>query len=336
MTKKANVTPNIEETLSKRQALESEISAITASLNALPGLVQLQASAADARSKAESYLQYHGKGDKLKIPAGKQAEYERLVQDAEDKRRPFVALSEKDKALRAKLSELKDELQNLARTASADDVKKYQAKVSEIIKYIEELKQTVMSEQDKAAITTTEELDSLCREREDLLADMALGNVTNPARISEIEALITAERARISEAKKAAEIANSVILGLQRKIADAEQRLVETKEILSNVYFDFLVSEAEREGATFTELSEKYWEQFTRLVGLGVMIENHPAAKGTSIISGNCRSIKLPMFNLKSCPDNNKGGGFYRTFNQLDISAATDAVRLHFSEIGIK
>lgn len=336
MTKKANATPNIEETISKRQAIEAEISAITSSLSALVNLPQLQIAAAEARSKAESYLQYHGNGDKLKIPAGKQAEYTRLVQDAEDKTRPVAALSAQDKTLRAKLAELKNELENIGRAATAADVLRYQAKVAEIEKYIEELKQTAMCELDKVAIVTTEELDSLYREREDLLADMAMGNVTNTGRTSEIEALIAKETARISEAKEAAKIANSVVAGLQRKTSEAEQRLAETKGILENVRFEFLVSEAEREGATFTELSEKYWGQFSRLIALGTMIEDHPAAKGVSIISGNCRSIKLPMFNLKSCPDNNKGSGFYRAFNQLDISAATDAVRLHFTELGIK
>lgn len=336
MTKKTNATPNIEETLSKRQALESEISAITSSLNALSNLPQLGIAAAAARSKAESYLQYHGNGDKFKIPAGKQAEYARLVQDAEDKTRPVAASSAQDKTLRAKLAELKNELENLDRTATVADVKKYQAKVSEIGKYIEELKQAVLSELDKVAIATTEALDSLCREREDLLADMAMGNATDAGRMSEIEALITEETARISEAKKAAEVANRARAGLQRKISEAEQRLAETKKILEKVRFEFLVSEAEREGAIFTELSEQYWEQFSRLIALGTMIEGHPAAKGVSIISGYCRSIKLPMFNLKSCPDNNKESGVYRTFNQLDISAATDAVRLHFTKLGIK
>lgn len=337
MSKKNVEVPSIEESLAKRKAIKNRIDEVIIQLSRFGNLSQLGTACADSMSRAKNFLNYRGNGVEASLSENHKREYNALKEDAEKKSAVYSADKQKDEALRKELAELRVELENLDRYASAGDVKKYQNEADEIEVHIKELNQAIMRVSEKATQSNgvSDELNNLHREREDLMADMAIGVANNDVRLAEIEALISKEESRISEAKKVGDDAKKVIAGLQRKITEAEQKLADVNETLQSVYCEFLISEAEKEGARFIELSGKLWGQFSRLIALGTMIENHPGANGVSIITGNCRNIKLPLFNLKSCPDNQQESGFYRTFNQLNISDEVYTVKRDFAALGL-
>ena len=338
MTKKNVESAGVEESLARRQKIESSIQGLISQLGHLANVQQLGIDCGEARTRAESFLRGRGNGNEANIPAAWQGEYSKLKEDAEKKRQAYATAKQKDEALRKELADLKAELEMIGRQAAAADVKKYQDEAADIESRIEELKQAVMRENDKIALCNTgsRALADLHREREDLMADIAIGATGNKPRLAEIEAQISKEETRISETKKVKTSAEIVINGLQRKVAEAEKALANVKETLQTVYCDFLISEAEKEGAKFVEMSGKLWEQFSRIIALGTMIENHPEAQGVSIISGECRGFKIPSFILKSCPSDSPVNGFLHKFNQLDISEATGSVKRDIAALGIK
>jgi hypothetical protein len=337
MSKKNVEVPSIEEALAKRKITKNRIDEIIIQLGRFGNLSQLGIACGDSMSRAKSFLNNRGNGVEASLSENHLREYNALKEDTEKKRAVYSADKQKDAALRKELAELQVELENHDHYACAGDVKKYQNEADEIEVHIKELNQAIIRESEKATQSNavSDELKSLHREREDLMADMAIGAINNDVRLAEIEALISKEESRISEAKKIGAAAKIVVAGLQRKITEAEQKLADVKETLQSVYGEFLISEAEKEGAKFIELSGKLWDQFSRLIALGTMIENHPGTNGISIISGNCRNIKLPLFNLKSCPDDQEESGFYRTFNQLNISDEVYTVKRDFAALGI-
>jgi len=335
---KKNGVQSVESNIANRREIESRIQGICSRLGQLTNLNQIGIACAESRTKAESFLGYHGKGNESEIPDAKINEYTRLKEDAKATRETYLIAKSEDEDLRSELAELNLKLHDMGRQAAADDVLKYQAKVASIENHISGLKQAITREKEKVNCgnAISDVLASLQREREDLLADVAIGGPGNPSRLTEIEAQIAGEEARILETKSVGKSAEAVVAGLLRKVDESEKALDEAKDILETVYCDFLISEAEREGIQFTDLSNKLWDKFSKIIALGTMIENHPKANGASIISGDCRDFKIPVFKLGSCPETPQSKGFQKTFSELDLSAVVESAKDEMAALGIK
>lgn len=340
MSKKTVEVPSIEELIANRQTIEDRIKSIGIELGKLAGLNQQSTEAADARSRAKSYLNHHGKGSEANIPDSKKGEYARLKQDAETKTAPVQIAITKDKALRTELADLQTKLKSIGRQAAAGDVLRYQAQVADIESNISEFKRVIALEEEKVVQGNTDSklLTQLHLKRSDLMADQALGKTIDKSHLDKIEAQIAEEDARILQAKAVSSSANIIIGGLKRKINDAEQSLNTAKKYLQMVCCDYLIAEAEKTGGEFVELAAKLWEKHMRLLALGRMIEKQPDVKGLPIATADCMKFKIPAFNLKSCLDGNKQSRWLPWHTEEgypDLTAAVESTKRDINELGI-
>lgn len=337
---KKTVGPSAEDRIAKRQEIEGRIQEVSSQLGRFMNLPQLAIASGEALSKAKNYLDYHGHGSEANIPDAKKGEYARLEQDAKSKTDPYLVAKTKDQALRTELADLKAELKNIGRQAAAEDVLKHQAKVADIVFQISEFNRVIALEKDNLAQSNVDskQLGFLHLKRSDLMADRALGKNVNQSSLDEIEAKISEEETRISQAKAVGSSAEIIIGGLKRKINDAEQILAPMKINLQTICCDYLIAEAEKTGAEFVELAAKLWEKHLRILALGKMIEQQPSANGISIASGDCWKFKIPAFNLKSCLEGDRPSRWLPWHTEdgyPDITEAVDSAKSDISALGI-
>jgi hypothetical protein len=328
---------NVETLLAERNRIESRINQVTATLGRFANVSLLGIASADANTTFNNFLNIYGKGNEAQIPEGKKGGFRLLKEDADKKRDLYTGKKQEEEALRKELADLQAELERCGRYASSSNVLQLQADVTDIDDYIKELMKTIGREEEKVRLGNVGShlLTDLCREREDLMAEVALGSSVDQSSIDQIAEQIAEEEARISEAMKAGEQASIIIAGLRRKVDEAERALARKRDALQVVYCDFLITEAEKAGTEFVELSKKLWEKFSRLMALGTMIEGHPSAQGKSVILGQCRAFKIPGFKLESCQTSLQDHGHLHSIHQLDITAAIAATKDDITALGI-
>lgn len=336
---KKNAIPGVEASIARRSEIKSRIQEITSLLNMgrLASVGSLGTASADANSRADHFINRHGNGSEANIPEGKKSEYRAIKEDADRKHCEYVDVKQKVSELRDELAELNIELESIGHEATADNVLMYQSEAAAIENDIARMRQIIASEEKNVALgdSCNKALEGLHRERENLMANIALGESNDQQRLDEITVLIAKEEVQIRETKNVAESAAIIIAGLQRRIEEAIQSLNKVKEKQQIVYGDFLLSEAEREGSEFVALSDKLWEKYSRLLALGTMIEQHPTVKGPSIISGVSRNLRVPSFNLKSCQNGCRADGFRYTSNPFNVNTAIEAAKRDIAALGI-
>lgn len=331
--------PDVEVSIARRSEIKDRMQEITSLLNMgrLASVRSLGTASADANSRFTSFINQHGNGSESNIPEGKESEYRAIKEDADRKHSEYVEVQQKVSELRDELAELKIQLESLGHEATVDNVLMYQSEAATIENDIAKMRQVIASEEKNVALgeSCNKALESLHRERENLMANIALGESTDQQRLDEIAGLIAKEEEQIRETKNIAESAAIIIAGLQRRIEEATQSLHKVKEKQQIVYGDFLLSEAEREGSEFVALSDKLWEKYSRLLALGTMVEQHPTVKGPSIISGVSRNLRIPSFNLKSCQNGCRSDGFRYTSSPFNVNSAIDAAKRDIAALGI-
>lgn len=334
--KKQIAIPDVEASIARRSEIKSRIQSIIIERGSLP-VQQLGAASQEAITNDKYFVDRYGHGNEENIPEGKRAEYRPLKESAKNKSAAYLLAKQKDEALLAELAELNSELETIGRKATAGDVLMYQAEAADIESDINKLRQIIAREENNVALgnTCSEGLNGLHREREDLMADIAIGNSSDQQRLDDIEVLIAKEEAQIRETKNVAAAAKIIIAGLQRKVDDSAQSLAKVREKLQMVYGDFLICEAEKEGGEFAALSDKLWEKYSRLLALGTMIERHPTVKGPSIISAVSRNLRVPSFNLKSCLNGCRADGFRYTSNPFNVNTAIEDAKRDIAALGI-
>lgn len=335
MSKRIAENYDAEKLLVEKNEIKSRIKIIHNSITRMC-TQPLSTVAADARARIQSYLYNHAGGNESNLSETRKAEYLRLKEDAGQKQKVLLKKLEEEKALLAELDELKARLSSLSRAASADNVLQLQTDVAEIESRITELTTAISREEDKVrqGNANSSLLDKLNRQREDLLADVALGVKVDQTAQQQIENKIAEEEQRVREAYNLACQAANAIAGLQRKIEEAQQEHTAKKEALQQAYCDFLITEVEKAGAEFSKTAERLWGQFSRVLALGEMIEKHPSADGKQIITGKCREFNIPAFMLDACSSQKKSD-FLFDFKNIDISAAINSVKGDIAALGI-
>lgn len=161
-------------------------------------------------------------------------------------------------------------------------------------------KQTEIAEA-KAGIP---DVSHLTAQRQDLLADLALGKVSENevAALNEEIATKTAERGRIaSAAKHATEAAEHAIVGLSRRLEGVQQEIAALSELKLNqrLVAAVLKHHAEGLGAEYCKAAEQVDALYMRLMALSGLL----MAQGLPVgIASHCAgSFEIPSFNLDSC-----------------------------------
>lgn len=130
----------------------------------------------------------------------------------------------------------------------------------------------------------------------------------------------------------------SIISGLERKVAVSEEALNELKQTLQTVCLHFLISSAEKAGNEYAELANALTAKAQRIIAIGKLIERHPSAKMSNLIyTGHNEGFKIPVFNLKATESTEKIDKYILSgVSQPGISAEMEAVKHEFEALGIR
>ncbi|WP_022946972.1 hypothetical protein [Methylohalobius crimeensis] len=229
----------------------------------------------------------------------------RLRQAAEKADQEAQAAREDFQALTAELNELeRNALPNCNAGAAIEEALAYQARVAEIQGQIEGLEKLIEEQRQIVENSQAEvpALDGLYQKREDLLADLAIGQASK-ADMETLEAEISeAEKNRdkaIQRAKRGevkANQARQTIAGLERKIEPLRQELAEIEDKGPEVLRQLVRGEAEVLGKEYAELATALKNHFVRLVGLSMLLKSLGGKEFLTTVE-----LALPGFALDTC-----------------------------------
>lgn len=145
-------------------------------------------------------------------------------------------------------------------------------------------------------------IEHLARTREDLLADFAVGQAT-AGEVNAFDAKSEAEKLAHQEAqakaKRIAEDEAQAIAGLQRKLADAQEKLLALHAKDQGLLRNLLMSQAEAAGRDYVQAAKAITAAYLRLTALDGMLKQR-GLKPAGIIGGGV-PINLPVFQLAAC-----------------------------------
>jgi len=225
---------------------------------------------------------------------GSQHVFEQLAEkarDAENRHREAVnAVNQCHEEIRA----LDAALLESGVAATYEDLVAYQEKTAAAKQAVENIQALISG--NIAVRDSSPPAPDFTREREDLLAEIALGN----AHPSDLEALDKRIADAMAEAKKTAQRlkpgiddAKHSINGLGRKLEEAQAEYEELKGKRKDFILAYLESEAEKSGVEYIRLASDLMERYKRLLAIDSM---RVYLDANSHKSGSMQDIHIPTF----------------------------------------
>jgi hypothetical protein len=157
------------------------------------------------------------------------------------------------------------------------------------------------------ATATVKVPESLDQMREDLLAEIAVGNATSDE-LTELDGEIARQNAIHGETSANAEQviapARQAVAGLRRKLGQAEVELKnltgERRSLRQALYWD----EAQKAGAEYVRVANELHALLGRLIGFNELIE------GNNVLGISLERYSIPTMQLKAFEDERKCGPF--------------------------
>jgi hypothetical protein len=322
----------VEKLLVTRSSIEQKIEGINRTLTCFPVVNRLGIAAKEAAYGVERYMSGRSNG----LSENEKRELQTMKDDATNKQNLFLSKKQEEEALRSELASLQTQLSDISRQATATNVLQFQSMIAGMENDLKGLMQTMASEQEKVSQGTagSQHYADLCREREEIMADLATGVTTDQSLLAEVEAQITTEENRMREVRETGARSAIVVVGIQRRITTAEEAIGLKKAALRTVYCDFLITEAERVGEEFAAAAKALTDKFAQIVAIGTMIKENPEAKGRNVLTGPWLNFKIPKFDLGSC--NSSTGNFFWEAGQLNLPQTIQAVKADMAALGIK
>jgi hypothetical protein len=156
------------------------------------------------------------------------------------------------------------------------------------------------------------DMSSLNTQREQCLADIALGNASEEDLLKIDEEISQQKETIRKEAEEAIKVINpaqATIAGLKQKLTAAEEHLTRLKTEGRALLIAFFESEAEKEGKQYIRDAVKLSRSFKRMVAINGLIERYSVdGSQKSILFDTWDEILLPGFRLGSFTNNNFRG----------------------------
>jgi hypothetical protein len=207
-----------------------------------------------------------------------------------------------------KVNRLNDEISDLKRGPAgmmfdfqAEDILAYQEEKAKAEGAVASLEESIRQQEAviETAMASVPVAPDFARQREDLLAEVAIGGATE-ADLQELDREAAGATDAVNKAKAdAQEIiapARQTISGLRRKLATAQDELSTIKAIGPDVMNQYFRSEAERLGSEYVALALQLIDRYEKLLAYDKML-GHPSQLRTI----RCGDIMLPTFRLKAC-----------------------------------
>lgn len=178
------------------------------------------------------------------------------------------------------------------------DVLKYQEKVSQARKDVQEITSVINEKMmviDKIK-NTPSPLKELKEKKEDILAENALGKNLS-SELEQVEQQINFETKEIEARNAEIKDAQNALPGLQRKLSTAETALNKLESQKNAVLLDYLLAESEQIGREYIDAASILVEKYQKLTALNSLM----VQLGEKGINGSIfHDFSVPAFNLKS------------------------------------
>jgi hypothetical protein len=145
----------------------------------------------------------------------------------------------------------------------------------------------------------TTNLPQLLQSREDLLADIAVGNSSKEALVplnAQIESEQKVMDKHTANAAKLVPEAKATIAGLERKLEAARAELADLKGETRDHVHAFLMTEAERIGKEYSDAAMIVADRHRTLFAFDNLLRAYGASRGLRPVHGH--ELALPLFNL--------------------------------------
>lgn len=189
-------------------------------------------------------------------------------------------------------------------TTGLEDVLAYQRDLREARDEIDHIQSLIDGQH--AILSSTEQPLSFSGElqsqREVLAAEVALGKA-NESLLQELDQKIIQEKQEheraANEKRPIIDRSHQTIAGLERKMAEANQKLNALEKMSTDVYSAFLFTLAEAEAQEYLDLAEQLIHKYLRLTA----IEHHlkRVDSGLSFSSRDHQDMFIPNLSLKAC-----------------------------------
>jgi hypothetical protein len=189
-------------------------------------------------------------------------------------------------------------------TQALDAVLEHQKAVSQISSSIFAIDTLITARRNdiSQANAAIPDISHLARERENILADIAIGQKTDED-LAEFDQRSEAEKEEYRTAKTRAQRvihdSEQAISGLNRKVSEAIEKRADLQSKEKALIKALLLEEAEVACASYVEAAQVVKEQYVKLVALDSLLQHN----GGPSIYQHRTDISLPSFNLKQCDD---------------------------------
>lgn len=234
---------------------------------------------------------------------------------------------------------------SLENSAHVLSYRAHQERAANLQTQLNQLSQLIQGKSDEVAAAKANIIDisHLAVEREDLLADIALGKA-GPNELCALDEKIAEQRKQqqsiAAKADEVSQAAEQVIAGLRRKIAPIESELQAMAETESRLLSKVVIEYAESLGAEYAEKAMELKELFFRLMGVDGLLRNSGIRKA-GISSHTVAGMCIPAFNLATVAPHEMRAWpgnlcYFPTFPTSDVSQAGEQEKLRLMAAGIE
>lgn len=195
-------------------------------------------------------------------------------------------------------------LRSCETAATLQDVLDHQTQVSAASRAVNGLRSAIAEEQAAidAALDAMPAPSSLYREREDLLAAIALKKAKTED-LAALDAKILVEEKAATKAAhevgRRAATSRQALVGLNRKLDAALKQLEQLRAYTPEILRRFLSAEAEKAYVEYVKAAVAVKKYFLQIVALDALIKRHTGGDGRpSLLGDSCRRFYIPLFAL--------------------------------------
>lgn len=234
--------------------------------------------------------------------AGLTDEIENLEEDAAKAEKLVIEAERKQQDLRERISELEVELGKIDITANQADLVEIQKKKAVVEELMEKIKKTIDLEEQKLVLVAIDEshpLHALRAKREELLAEIALGNTEKRKDLGALQEQLDGEEKSYSDLVEAATDTRHGVNGLKAKLAELERELSSLEKYHAELFVAFLRMEVGDVAKEYSSSASKAFDAFVKIAALEA-IANRYGVNLRAIPTGG-PTFKIPALNLPGC-----------------------------------
>lgn len=276
--------------ISRKREIKTRIEEVIEEISRLPSIGMIAGPLSDDRARLNSLIYIHGRGEEGNVPEARKAELAELKNRVEKGCRDLDVYKEKETNLRAELAALKLELTTISCCVDRKELAELQSEIDKVEGEIMSLDKAITSQQAIIEQDQPAYLDDLYRQKEEILADSAMGkNVSKE--LDAIAKEIKDKEADSETAKKKRVEAEQAVNALLRRRDAVRERLAELKTDMKDVTIFYLNATAEAVSHDYEVAAGDIADIYGRLRALDVLLSERG---GGSLLGQDAAFFRIP------------------------------------------